>query len=132
MALALDDQILKVDADHAEIDQSRDALHSTALTELADDQGPQTVIGVGNGPTTDVSGFRERAGRQGSDDAGKEFTHPRILPHTGKLSNYPLNGEGSSAMAFWLSPVAVAFEGAGRVHSAGLAAASKQTIQSLR
>ena len=60
---AIDDPVLKVDADHAQIDQSRDTLHSTALTDLADDQGPQrAVIGVGNGPTTDVSGFRERAG----------------------------------------------------------------------
>ena len=51
------------------------ALHGTALTELADDQGPQSVIGVDDSPAANLSGFGQRAGRQGSDDAGKELDH---------------------------------------------------------
>jgi hypothetical protein len=51
------------------------ALYGTAFTELSDNQGSQTVIGVGNGLTTNLPGFSNRTSRQGPDNAGKEPNH---------------------------------------------------------
>ena len=50
------------------------ALHGTALTELADDQGSQAVIGVEGSTAANFAGLGKRTRRQGPDDAGKELT----------------------------------------------------------
>jgi hypothetical protein len=56
------------------------ALDGTAFAELANDQGPQGIIGVANSPTTYISRFGKCTSRQGPDDAGKELNHHRTYP----------------------------------------------------
>ena len=51
------------------------ALHGTPFPELADDQGPESVIGVGDSPAAHVPGFGERTSREGTDNAGKDLDH---------------------------------------------------------
>jgi predicted secreted protein len=50
-------------------------LDGPAFTELADNQGSQSIIGVYNSPTANISRFRKCPGGQGPNNASKEFHH---------------------------------------------------------